>query len=246
MSETTAKKLQAENELLRAQLIQCTTAMREVSSDLKQFWNTLPGEAYSLFEMARRLDSARGNAVNPQERRHSREVELHTANVAVELRDDRIADLERKLKLIVNDRNIVLDRNNELETENYAITRQRNEYYEGWQKAARSGENAFAAYREQANRTRRDGMDPTRPQTLNAALGLAGETGEVVDLIKKAYFHEKSPSTEDLLGEIGDVLFYLDWIAQRYDLTLQQVADANIAKLKARYPDGFVVGGGVR
>lgn len=108
-------------------------------------------------------------------------------------------------------------------------------------------DSAFDEYRKAAERTR-----PTdssfNDYIANAALGLAGETGELVDAVKKELFHGK-PYKENqakVLDEAGDVLFYLDWLAGSYGLTLQEVANHNINKLKARYPKGFVPGGGNR
>lgn len=103
---------------------------------------------------------------------------------------------------------------------------------------------SFDEYRKAANRTRKP--SESFPNTINAALGLAGEVGEAVELVKKAYFHGKELNREKLRDELGDVLFYLDWLASLQGLTLQDVADANIAKLRARYPDGYVDGGGNR
>lgn len=66
--------------------------------------------------------------------------------------------------------------------------------------------------------------------------GLAGETGEVCELIKKDVRgrsgHELDP--RKLLLELGDVQNYLTRIAQRYGFTLAQVQSANIAKLESR------------
>jgi NTP pyrophosphatase (non-canonical NTP hydrolase) len=81
---------------------------------------------------------------------------------------------------------------------------------------------------------------------LNAALGLAGEAGEVVELIKKARFHGKPYDVESIKKELGDVLWYLNQMAFAHGLTLAEVAQANADKLRARYPNGFVKGGGVR
>ena len=79
-----------------------------------------------------------------------------------------------------------------------------------------------------------------------AALGLAGEAGEVADLIKKRFEQDRPFQRSDLVKELGDCLWYLVRVATLQGITLQEIADANIAKLKARYPDGFVPGGGVR
>ena len=73
----------------------------------------------------------------------------------------------------------------------------------------------------------------------NMALGLAGETGEVIERVKKQVYHGHTPDVGGLVGELGDVLWYLAGLCSAYGLTLSDVANANIAKLQARYPDGF-------
>ena len=103
----------------------------------------------------------------------------------------------------------------------------------------------FDTYEREAGRTITPNQD-NEERKLNAALGLAGEAGEVVELIKKARFHGKPYDRATMCRELGDVLWYLNQMAFAHDLTLGEIADANVAKLCARYPDGFVKGGGVR
>jgi NTP pyrophosphatase (non-canonical NTP hydrolase) len=76
------------------------------------------------------------------------------------------------------------------------------------------------------------------PKEANA-MGLAGEAGEAVDLIKKMIFHGKVPAKDALAKELGDVLWYLANVAADHGLSLQTVADLNIDKLEKRYPFGF-------
>lgn len=71
------------------------------------------------------------------------------------------------------------------------------------------------------------------------ALGLAGEAGEVVDLLKKHWGHNKPLDRNDLRLELGDVLWYVVALARQFGFTLEEVADASNQKLLARYPDGF-------
>lgn len=73
----------------------------------------------------------------------------------------------------------------------------------------------------------------------NGALGLAGEAGEVCDDLKKHLFHGHALEREDLLRELGDVLWYITLLADAVCCSLDDVAKANIDKLKARYPEGF-------
>lgn len=70
-------------------------------------------------------------------------------------------------------------------------------------------------------------------------LGLAGEAGEVIELVKKHIGHGHSLDRQKMLIELGDVLWYVSALAGALGFTLEEVAQANIDKLKRRYPDGF-------
>lgn len=73
----------------------------------------------------------------------------------------------------------------------------------------------------------------------NYAMGLAGESGEVVDLIKKEIHHGHPENPEKVKNELGDVMHYVAGLAAMYGWTLEEVATANIMKLSTRYPHGF-------
>lgn len=73
----------------------------------------------------------------------------------------------------------------------------------------------------------------------NYCLGIAGESGEVADEIKKVIFHGHNLDVGKVKSELGDVLHYVAGIATMLELDLSEVAQANIDKLKRRYPDGF-------
>lgn len=74
---------------------------------------------------------------------------------------------------------------------------------------------------------------------LNGCLGLAGESGEVLDMVKKWVFHEKDLDKDHLKKEIGDVMWYVAMICYAMGFDLDDVMQTNIDKLKARYPGGF-------
>lgn len=76
-------------------------------------------------------------------------------------------------------------------------------------------------------------------EMANAALGLAGEAGEVVDLFKKHLTHGHELPVDKMRLELGDALWYLAKCARVCGLTLEEIGEANIEKLKKRYPDGF-------
>lgn len=71
------------------------------------------------------------------------------------------------------------------------------------------------------------------------ALGLAGEAGEVADLVKKEFGHGHPVDLDKILKELGDVLYYVAVEAAEYGFFLSEVATANVDKLRERYPDGF-------
>lgn len=76
---------------------------------------------------------------------------------------------------------------------------------------------------------------------LNACLGLAGEVGELNDMIKKWVFHEKELDETHLKKELGDVMWYVAMMCQSMGWGLDDVLQMNIDKLIARYPEGFDV-----
>ena len=98
----------------------------------------------------------------------------------------------------------------------------------------------FNKYQQLAERTANRGPDDTAERRFtNFAFGLAGETGEVIDCLKKHLFHGHPLDREKLKIELGDVMWYVATIATTADISLYEIASANIAKLKARYPEGF-------
>ena len=74
---------------------------------------------------------------------------------------------------------------------------------------------------------------------VNSALGLCGESGEVADIIKKAYFQGHLLDKQKVIEELGDVAWYIATMAFALGTDLETVLTGNIDKLKKRYPDGF-------
>lgn len=88
-------------------------------------------------------------------------------------------------------------------------------------------------YQTQAART------ADRCSLLHAALGLTGEAGEFAELIKKFHYHGHSLDATKAIKELGDILWYVAYAATTLNVTLDDVAQRNLDKLRARYPDGF-------
>lgn len=93
-------------------------------------------------------------------------------------------------------------------------------------------------YQDLALRTMNEGLEQKDALALGG-LGLAGEAGECADIVKKHLFHGHPLDKEKLAKELGDVLWYVATTAEALGLKLDEVAQKNIDKLKARYPEGF-------
>ena len=74
---------------------------------------------------------------------------------------------------------------------------------------------------------------------INGVMGLCGESGEVIDLVKKHLAQGHSLDKEKLAKELGDVAWYVAETAYAIGYPLEEILRMNIDKLKARYPDGF-------
>lgn len=74
---------------------------------------------------------------------------------------------------------------------------------------------------------------------INSVMGLCGESGEAIDIVKKWLAQGHELDKEHLAKELGDIAWYLAEAATALDLKLSEVLEANIEKLKKRYPDGF-------
>ena len=74
---------------------------------------------------------------------------------------------------------------------------------------------------------------------INGVMGLCGEAGEAIDIVKKYLAQGHALDREKLIKELGDVAWYLAETAYALDVSLEEVFEGNIDKLKARYPQGF-------
>src|SRR5574344_2070433 len=77
--------------------------------------------------------------------------------------------------------------------------------------------------------------DGRSDMVLNGVLGLAGESGECCDIVKKVKFQGHTMDYEHLEEEVGDVLWYISEVANGLGLTLEEVAQYNLNKLHKRY-----------
>ena len=93
-------------------------------------------------------------------------------------------------------------------------------------------------YQKEALRTA-SVMNNQLPMFLNGVMGLAGESGECVDMMKKYLFQGHPLDAEHMAKELGDVAWYLAVTAHAIGYDLETVLRMNVDKLRARYPDGF-------
>ena len=93
-------------------------------------------------------------------------------------------------------------------------------------------------YQELAMRTLNPEIDK-KELILNASMGLCGESGEVIDLVKKYLFQGHDLDDEKLIKELGDVAWYLAEAATALNVNLSEILEKNIKKLEKRFPDGF-------
>lgn len=93
-------------------------------------------------------------------------------------------------------------------------------------------------YQEVAMRT----LNPKLNQKeilMNAVMGLCGESGEAIDIVKKHMFQGHPFDKEKFLHELGDIAWYLAEACTAVDVQLETIFEKNIEKLKKRFPEGF-------
>jgi NTP pyrophosphatase (non-canonical NTP hydrolase) len=96
----------------------------------------------------------------------------------------------------------------------------------------------FDDFQRDALRTRNPALDAAG-RLLDPACGLAEEAGEVLALVRKHAFQAHPLDGVMLARELGDALWCLAAVADAAGLSLDAIAAANLAKLRARYPEGF-------
>ena len=93
-------------------------------------------------------------------------------------------------------------------------------------------------YQARAMETRNPALSP-RDVLINSVMGLCGEAGEAIDIVKKWLAQGHELDKPRLAKELGDIAWYLAEAATALDMPLEDIFAANLEKLKARYPAGF-------
>ena len=82
-------------------------------------------------------------------------------------------------------------------------------------------------------------LTPEKVDAIHMILGITGEAGELVDAYKKWAVYGKDLDRENVLEEIGDLLFYIEGLMQNVGVTEKEVKLRNQAKLNTRYKEGY-------
>lgn len=101
-------------------------------------------------------------------------------------------------------------------------------------------------YIEETRRTRPSKRGNLDMHLLQGALGVASEAGEIVGLIEKTYCQGHDMDILKLKKELGDLMWYAAMLMDEFDFTFEEIFAANIAKLRARYPEKFSTEDSVR
>jgi NTP pyrophosphatase (non-canonical NTP hydrolase) len=80
-----------------------------------------------------------------------------------------------------------------------------------------------------------------KEQITNMIFGIVGETGEVVDILKKNLYQGHELDKDKVFEELGDVLFYIVNLCSIMNFDIEDILDNNYRKLLKRYPDGFEI-----
>lgn len=95
-------------------------------------------------------------------------------------------------------------------------------------------------YQELCMRTA-SGVSAATPENLllQGVMGINGEAGEAIDIVKKSLFQGHELDRAHLIEELGDVMWYVATAAKALGVPLDVIMELNISKLRDRYPEGF-------
>jgi NTP pyrophosphatase (non-canonical NTP hydrolase) len=82
-------------------------------------------------------------------------------------------------------------------------------------------------------------ITPEVAQLLHGAIGLATESGEILDALKKHIYYGKPLDKVNLIEEISDCAWYIALLLRELGYSFEEMAELNIKKLRARYGEKF-------
>ena len=81
-----------------------------------------------------------------------------------------------------------------------------------------------------------ESLTPAKAHLMHMAMGISGEAGETLDLIKKHIAYNKPLDYAHVVEELGDIEYYLEGLRQGLNLTREFILEENVKKLSKRYP----------
>ena len=98
----------------------------------------------------------------------------------------------------------------------------------------------FNEYQAEAQKTNSRGGNNGPLGLAYGILGIVGEAGEVAEKVKKFIRGDKGElDIDDLKKELGDVMWYIQFVCQALGFTMEEVASLNIAKLRKRHGEKY-------
>ena len=82
-------------------------------------------------------------------------------------------------------------------------------------------------------------ITPLKVHLNHCAVGIAGESGELLDAVKKHFYYNKPLDRANVIEELGDIEFYMAAMRLALGLTREEILEANQSKLEKRYPTGY-------
>lgn len=93
-------------------------------------------------------------------------------------------------------------------------------------------------YEKEVNKTRNNKLNEFE-SLLEGLMGLNGEAGEAIDILKKQMFQDHKEDYKHIASELGDCCWYITVTANAMGYSLVDILNMNIEKLHKRYPNGF-------
>ena len=99
--------------------------------------------------------------------------------------------------------------------------------------------HGFSTHPENVQHFKNFNPTPSQCELLHAAIGIAGEAGELLDTVRKHVFDGQPLDRENVIEELGDLCFYLEAAMQAIGVTREEIEELNTAKLSKRYEAGY-------
>jgi NTP pyrophosphatase (non-canonical NTP hydrolase) len=218
------KNLQNELAQLRKENCQVYNQRNQLADEKKQ-------QAAYILELREELERIRRAANNSID---SSQTALKDADAKIQSANDRAANAKKEAKE-AKERVRYLERKlRDVESLNDSLIKELVRRQEALRQVI---DNDADAYQQNVLKYAPDHHDYLL-NVIYAAMGMCGEAGEASELVKKYAYHDHAIDTEHLARELGDVLWYVSYMAHLFGYPLGKIMAMNQEKLAKRYPDG--------